>query len=389
MLNIALFGPPGAGKGTQSKLLIEKYNLVYIATGDILREEISSGTDLGKQAKDIIEAGGLVSDELIVKIIEKKIQNNTQASGFLFDGFPRTLVQAYILEGLLLKMNATLNCMISLEVYEEELVKRLLERSKREGRKDDTMDVIRVRLKEYQEKTAPVAEFYKERNKYYIRDGTGDIQDVHQRITATIEEILKQVWLNVVLLGPPGSGKGTQGKMLAEHYNLYYISTGSQLRREMNNNTEIGKRAKPYLAKGNLVPDEIVIQLMESEIKKQRHVRGFVFKGFPRTIVQAYILDGMLRRMNSTVSHALGIEVSTFDLMKRLAARGRSDHARSYDLSTELIVHRLEEYEEKTAPVLDYYQKMNKLLNAQGTGDENNVHHKLIDAVERAFRVIP
>ncbi|MCF8304362.1 MAG: adenylate kinase [Bacteroidales bacterium] len=387
MMNIALFGPPGAGKGTQSKLLIEKYNLVYIATGEILREEITSGTELGKKAKDIIEAGGLVSDELIVRIIEKKIQNNTQASGFLFDGFPRTLVQAYILEGLLLKLNATLNCMISLEVPEDELIKRLLDRSKKEGRKDDTLDVIKVRLTEYWEKTAPVADFYKERNKYYALNGKGQIEDVHKRITDTIEEVLQQVWLNVVLLGPPGSGKGTQGKMLAEYYNLYYISTGSKLRKEVKNNTDIGKKAKPYLAKGNLVPDEIIIHLIETEIKKHNSVRGFVFKGFPRTIVQAYILDGMLRRLNSTVSHALALEVPTLNLMKRLAARGRTDHARSYDLSTELIVHRLEEYEEKTAPVLDYYQKTNKLLMAEGTGDENVVHQKLIEAVERAFRV--
>jgi adenylate kinase len=163
MINIALFGPPGAGKGTQSKLLLEKYNLAYIATGDILRKEISDKTDLGLKAKEIIEKGGLVSDEIIVQIIERTIIENQHVNGFLFDGFPRTFVQAYILEGLLLKLNTSLTCMISLSVPREELLNRLLERSKTSQRIDDTPDVILTRLTEYELKTAHVADFYKER----------------------------------------------------------------------------------------------------------------------------------------------------------------------------------------------------------------------------------
>ena len=112
MLNIALFGPPGAGKGTQSEKLLKRYNLTYISTGDMLSSEIEEGSDLGIEAKTIIEKGGLVSDELIVKIIEKKIKTDTNASGILFDGFPRTIVQAYILEGLLLKLGSKLDCMV-------------------------------------------------------------------------------------------------------------------------------------------------------------------------------------------------------------------------------------------------------------------------------------
>jgi len=116
MLNIALFGPPGAGKGTQSKKLLEKCNLTYISTGDLLRVEIEEGSDLGKKAKDIINKGGLVSDEMIVQLIEKRITMNTNTRGILFDGFPRTVVQAYILDGLLLKLNTSLHMMLSLDV---------------------------------------------------------------------------------------------------------------------------------------------------------------------------------------------------------------------------------------------------------------------------------
>ncbi len=162
MLNIALFGAPGAGKGTQSKELVKKYDLTYISTGDILRKEIAAGSELGLQAKDIINKGGLVSDELIVQIIEKIIEKEDNG-GILFDGFPRTVVQAYILEGLLHRMNRRLLCMLSLEVPREELIERMLKRAAIEGRADDNEEVIKNRFKEYDEKTQPVADFYKEK----------------------------------------------------------------------------------------------------------------------------------------------------------------------------------------------------------------------------------
>ncbi|MCF8307768.1 MAG: adenylate kinase [Bacteroidales bacterium] len=388
MLNIALFGPPGAGKGTQSKLLIEKYNLTYIATGDILRQEIAENTELGKQAKDIIAAGELVPDEIIVQIIEKKIKTNPDSKGILFDGFPRTLVQAYILEGLLMKMNTTLSCMISLEVPEEKLIQRLVDRGKTSERNDDNMKVIKNRLNEYKTKTAPVGEFYNEKDKLYKINGVGTIDEIHERITQAIDNTLKQEWLNIVIAGPPGAGKGTQGRLLAEKYNLYYISTGSNLRKEVKNQTKIGKQVKPYLDKGELVPDEIVIQLIEREVKGRQDVNGFVFKGFPRTIIQAYILDGLLMKVNSSVSICMELKISTLDSIKRLSERGKSEHARSYDKTTELIVSRLEEYQKRTAPVIDYYQKMDKTMtiNAQGTREE--VFDRLAGSAEKAFRNI-
>ncbi len=388
MLNIALFGPPGAGKGTQSKLLIEKYNLTYIATGDILRQEIAENTELGKQAKDIIARGGLVSDEIIVKIIEKKIKTNPDSKGILFDGFPRTLVQAYILEGLLLKMNTSLTCMINLEVPEKKLIQRLLDRGKTSERSDDNMEVIKNRLNEYNTKTAPVADFYDEKEKLYKINGVGTIEQIHKRISQTIDNTLKQEWLNIVIAGPPGAGKGTQGKLLAEKYNLYYISTGSKLRKEVKNQTEIGKKVKPYLDKGELIPDEIVIQLIEREITNRQNVNGFVFKGFPRTLIQAYILDGMLLKVNSAVSVCMELSIPTLDSLKRLSARGKTEKARTYDKNTDLIVKRLEEYERRTAPVIDYYQKMDMSITINAKGDREEVFERLAGSVENAFKNI-
>lgn len=388
MLNIALFGPPGAGKGTQSKLLVEKYNLTYISTGDILRQEIAEKSTLGLQAKSIIERGDLVSDEIIVQILENKINKNIHSNGILFDGFPRTVVQAYILEGLLLKLGTSLTCMLSLEVPRDELMTRMLKRAKVEGRSDDTREIIENRFKEYDNKTIPVAEFYKEKEKYFPINGVGKVEDVFQRLTQSIDETLQKVWFNLVISGPPGAGKGTQAKFLSEKYNLYYISTGSMLRKEIESNTEIGKRARPFLERGEIVPDDIAIPLIEREIKGHQDVNGFIFKGFPRTIVQAYILDGLLRRLNSTVSYAIEIQVPTLELIKRLSARSKTETARSYDKTTDLIINRLEEHEIKTVPVSEFYKKQGKFTVIDGKASEEEVFRRLSAAVEYAYRNI-
>lgn len=388
MLNIALFGPPGAGKGTQSVLLIEKYKLAYISTGDLLRHEIAEGTDLGIIAKELIDRGHLVSDELIVQLIEKRIVMSTDTNGILFDGFPRTLVQAYILEGLLLKLNTSLACMLSLEVPREELVTRLLERGKSSGRSDDTAEVIEYRLEEYENKTKPVAEFYKFRDKYIPVQGVGLIPEVFGRLTEAIDRTLQNVWFNLVLTGAPGSGKGTQGRLLAKKYNLYYISTGSLLRREIRAGSEIGEKVKNFMEIGELVSDEIVIQLIEQEIKQHNSVRGFIFKGFPRTIVQAYILDGLLRRLDSSVSYCIELNASTLESIKRLSARAKTPQARLYDMNTDVIVHRLEEYTEKTMPVADFYNKQQKFSTIDAVGNEEFVFHRLCTKVEEAMRIL-
>ena len=182
MLNIALFGPPGAGKGTQSEYIINKYNLCYISTGDLLRKEIAEGTKLGREADSIIAAGKLVSDEIIVQLIEKTIVTNPYSNGFLFDGFPRTYMQAYILEGLMIQHSTSLNCLINLDVDQDITVKRLLERGKSSGRSDDNKTVIKKRLQEYNEKTHPVLKFYKEKGILKNVDGNKSIDDVKKQI---------------------------------------------------------------------------------------------------------------------------------------------------------------------------------------------------------------
>ena len=189
MLNIILFGPPGAGKGTQSQFLREKYNLTYLSTGEILREEIAAESELGLQVKEIIGRGGLVSDEIVAKIIEKKISDNRDSDGFLFDGYPRTVRQAEILDELLTKFDMPLTGVLSLEVPEEMLIQRMLERGKTSGRADDNLESIKHRFVEYNEKTHPVTDFYEAKGNLHPVNGVGEIPEIFENLCAVIEAL--------------------------------------------------------------------------------------------------------------------------------------------------------------------------------------------------------
>jgi len=189
MLNLVLFGPPGAGKGTQSQHLIEKYGLIHLSTGDLLRNEILQGTALGLEAKKLMDAGMLVPDEVVIGMISNKLDANKDAEGFIFDGFPRTVAQADALDNLLSSKESAITVMIALEVNDDELEHRLLLRGKGSGRPDDANpEVIRRRIKEYNDKTAPVAGFYKAQNKFTSISGIGSIHDIFDSINAVIAD---------------------------------------------------------------------------------------------------------------------------------------------------------------------------------------------------------
>jgi adenylate kinase len=192
MLNLVLFGPPGAGKGTQSQKLIEKYSLIHLSTGDLLRSEIAQGTDLGLEAKKLMDQGSLVPDEVVIGMISHKLDANKDAKGFIFDGFPRTVAQAEALDHLLESKGSAIRVMIALEVQNEELQRRLLERGKESGRPDDANpEVIARRIKEYNDKTTPVAEFYQKQDKFIGVNGIGSIDEIFASICTIVDALFK------------------------------------------------------------------------------------------------------------------------------------------------------------------------------------------------------
>ena len=192
MFNLILFGPPGSGKGTQSERVVEKYGLVHLSTGNLLREEIAQKTPLGLEAKSFMDKGQLVPDEVVIGMVDSYFDKHYEARGFLFDGFPRTVAQAIALDKLLELKKTEIASVLALDVTEEELVKRLLKRGETSGRSDDTNEeVIRKRFAVYSNETTPVADHYKKAKKFHSIKGEGSVDDIFNAISESIDRKMK------------------------------------------------------------------------------------------------------------------------------------------------------------------------------------------------------
>lgn len=195
MLNIVLFGAPGSGKGTQSDRLISKYGLHHISTGEVLRDHIARGTELGKIADSYISKGQLIPDELMIRVLEHVLDANPQltAKGVIFDGFPRTIDQAKALKTMLASRGSKVHAVVGLEVPEDELVRRMINRGKETGRADDNLDTIKQRLAVYHNQTSPLRDYYIGEDKYHGIDGAGDVDEIFGRITRSLHERLPEL----------------------------------------------------------------------------------------------------------------------------------------------------------------------------------------------------
>ncbi|RPE13714.1 adenylate kinase [Chitinophaga lutea] len=191
MVNLILFGPPGSGKGTQSANIIEKYGLLHLSTGDLLRKEIAAGTPLGLEAQKLMNQGSLVPDEVVIGMISSMLDANPEARGFIFDGFPRNTTQAEALDKLLALKKAPISVVLSLEVPEDELIRRLLDRGKTSGRPDDASEeVVKNRIVEYHNKTAPVADHYAKFGKLRRIKGDGSIESTFELLSKELDELI-------------------------------------------------------------------------------------------------------------------------------------------------------------------------------------------------------
>ena len=191
MLNIVIFGAPGSGKGTQSDKLIKTYGLFHISTGDVLRDNIKRGTELGATAKAYIDKGQLIPDDLMIGILADVLDSNKEAaaSGVIFDGFPRTIAQAEALETMLQERGTSVSAVIGLEVPEQELIDRIILRGQQTGRSDDNMETVKNRLAVYHNQTSPLQAFYKEKGLYHAIKGTGKIDEIFADICRAIDSL--------------------------------------------------------------------------------------------------------------------------------------------------------------------------------------------------------
>lgn len=188
MLNLVLFGPPGSGKGTQAEKLINKYGLLHISTGDLFRHEMGNDTPLGLKAKEFMSKGELVPDEVTIGMLKNKVNENPNASGFIFDGFPRTIVQAEALDAFLSEKSTEVTALVSLDVPEEELVARILNRGKTSGRPDDNDEIIvRNRIEVYKRDTSQVFDYYNNFEKSHLIDGVGSIDEIFERLVSAVD----------------------------------------------------------------------------------------------------------------------------------------------------------------------------------------------------------
>lgn len=189
MINLLFLARPGAGKGTQAKLIAKKFNLIHLSSGSLLRQEITAGTELGNKIKDTQITGELVSDHLIIELIKNKLVDNPKAEGFIFDGFPRTLKQAEALDKILVEKKYPLNLVIVLDITAKEMMKRLLSRAKIEGRQDDNEETIKARGKIYDQHTEPLIEYYKKQNKIINIDGDREVTKIYDDLDRIVSQL--------------------------------------------------------------------------------------------------------------------------------------------------------------------------------------------------------
>jgi adenylate kinase len=274
-----------------------------------------------------------------------------------------------------------------LELSDEDAKQRLLQRAKEQDRKDDNEVVIKKRLQEYHHKTLPLLEFYKNSGLLTRIDASGSSDDIFAQIKHYINEDIRKQSINVVMFGHPGAGMTTQANKLAKELDLKCISTRELLQKEVKQQTAMGKQIQPYMEKGLLLPDEIVIRLIEKAILETNgNGRGYIFKGYPRTLVQAYILDGILKKKGQSITCVINLKVNYIELMKRLDERSRTNRKMPYDSTAASIVARLEEHEQHSRGVLDYYREQNQVIDADGVGDVEEVYKRILQPVIKASR---
>ena len=409
-MNIAFIGPACAGKSTQAARLARPFELRHLSTGKLLRDHFERHTALGIQAKKYVAAGDLVPDDLVDAMVEENAVRMAPNEGFLLDAFPSTLHQARFIDEMFRSLGRKLDAVYYISIPDQMVFERASTRFPK--RADDTVEILTNRLRVFRRNVAPVLDYFSDSGRLGFIDGSGTIDEVYNKLMLALGDILAGQRLtlstaqhdllqnlgvspttpvsggglkslNLVLLGGPGSGKGTQ----AEH-----ISTTHRI---------------PHISTGDLVPDDVTEAMVRRRLREPDCATGFLLDGFPRTLPQAHALEEILAEMNRQLSGVVSLEVPDDSIVERLSGRRicreckRSFHVRFNpftacpeakchgehlyqrdDDTTETILNRLKKFHLQTAPLISYYRKAGQLAEIVGTGELDDVRDRITKAVE-------
>lgn len=432
-MNIALLGPTGSGKGTLIQALAEKNKLHSITLGDVLRQKATYGTALGLLTREYVQNGELVPDEFVDAMVEEIFRHLAPGTNTILDGFPRTVAQARFLDDLLADLGQKLDAVIYLHVPDAVIFERVAHRQP--PRHDDEPHILRHRLHVFRRMVGPVLKHFFDTGRLVLVHADAPMHEVQKRIDqvlqglaagqhpgfsegdfAFVDQFVKtrataltdpDAGLNLVLLGGPGSGKGTQAEAICKQFSLPHISTGDLFRENIKKQTELGRLAKSYMDRGELVPDDVTERMVASRLGQPDSSHGFVLDGFPRTVSQAEALDEILHEMNRKITGVIHLKVSDEEIIRRLSGRricrqcqapfhvlfkkprkeGLCNHCggplyQRDDDKPETILIRLKNYHRQTEPLIHYYREAGVLTEVKGEGDLGAIRSAMLAAVK-------
>ena len=462
-MNIALIGPPGSGKGTHAEFITKEHKLVHLSTGVLFREHVAHQTELGLLGRKYMRRGALVPDEIVEAMVDEQVRKTDASNGILFDGFPRTMYQAQFLGHLFHDLNFDLDAVIYLNVSDDVIVARLQGREtcsvcqtpyhtsyrlpKTAGqcdqcggelhrRDDDLPEIARNRLTTSHRAMAHLVMHYRQAGKLIIVDGDDFIPIVRITISEHIEriqagnaqfsgeretdlikmpqrvipiltdEVTNQTHIDLVVLGGPGSGKGTQSALLRKHLGLPHIATGDLFRDNLKSQTALGKMASAYMKRGELVPDDLTLSMVRQRLQQPDTSNGFILDGFPRNLHQAHNLTDMIHTMERKLSCVFYIHVSDEEIIRRVSGRmicyicqtpfhlkfnpphqegicdicGGELYQRDDD-NFRTVQDRLKNFHRRNELLLDFYRSAGILKEIQGQGSVQSVSERLLEVI--------
>ena len=432
-MNIALLGPTGSGKGTLIQELVGKLQLHPINLGEVLRQKANQGTALGLLTREFVQNGELVPDEFVDAMVEEVFRHLPQGTHTILDGFPRTVSQARFLDDLLADLGQKLDLVILLHVPDAVIFERVARRQP--ARQDDEPHILRHRLHVFRRMVGPVLQHFHASGRLLVLPTDAPIHEILAKLETIVlgliqgrppgpiedvgpvlEGILSakpqspvdpDPALNLVLLGGPGSGKGTQAEAICKTFHLPHISTGDLFRENIKKQTDLGRLAKSYIDRGELVPDDVTERMVAARLDLPDAAHGFVLDGFPRTVSQAEALDEILHSRNRQVTGVVHLRVSDDEIIRRLSGRricrqcqapfhllfkkprreGICNHCggplyQRDDDKAETIQIRLKNYHRQTEPLISHYRSTGILSEVHGEGDLTAIRAAMLAAVK-------